>query len=69
MFLLCKLLLEKLMENVSFIAGPPEHGGQMGRHPLPVCPKFSVDVPVFADEPFKRSLFERHNQKIYIWKV
>ena len=26
-------------------------------------PKFSVDVPLFADEPFKCSLFERGNQK------
>ena len=34
-------------------------GGKGGVSP----PKLSVDVPFFADEPFKCALFERSNQK------
>lgn len=26
-------------------------------------PKFSVDVPLFADEPFQCALFQRSNEK------
>ena len=31
--------------------------------PSPNLPKFSVDVPFFADAPFKCGVFERSNQK------
>ena len=50
--LTCKLMFQE--------TGPPEQGG---RGPSAPPPKFPVDVPFFADEPFKCALFERTNQK------
>ena len=49
-----------LVTRFFYITGPLEQGGA---EVAPVPPKFSVDVPFFADEPFKRALFERSNQK------
>ena len=40
--------------------GPPEQGGRGGVSPHP---KFSVDVPFFADESSKCTLFEKINQQ------
>ena len=44
--------------KISLYAGPPEQGVGGGAEGA-----FSVDVPIFADEPFKCSLFEICNQE------
>ena len=43
---------------------PSGTGRQRGRQPPPIPPpplKFPVDVPFFADEPFKCAFFEKNN--------
>ena len=50
-------------ERLSTFTSPPEQGAEGASAPSPPTQKFSVDVPFFADEPFKYALFERRNQK------